>query len=332
MKNQYKALALFSGGLDSQLAVCVLREQGIHVEAITYRSPFFGTEKSEQAAKALGLKQHIIDFTEDILDQVQHPPHGLGKAMNPCIDCHAFMVMRAGELLEEMGFDFIATGEVLAQRPMSQNKQSLGVVARCSKYEDLLVRPLSASLLPPTKPIREGWIDATKLPAFSGRNRTPQIKLAAHFGIKNYPAPAGGCLLTEERFGHKLRDLLDHEGLDSDRTNVWLLPIGRHLRLDDQTKIIVGTNQADNEQLEKMARPEDLRIHCPDVPSPTVIAPPTISEENLQLAAAICARYAKTPADQPAKVQIDQAETSRTLETIPLAPEKVEQFLIAHRR
>jgi len=332
MKNQRKALILFSGGLDSQLAACVLREQGIHVEAITYRSPFFGTEKSEKAAQALGLKQHIVDFTEDILEQVQNPPHGLGKAMNPCIDCHTFMIMRAGELLEEWGFDFIATGEVLAQRPMSQNKQSLGVVARCSKYEDLLVRPLSASLLPPTKPIREGWIDATKLPAFSGRNRTPQIKLAEHFGIKSYPAPAGGCLLTEERFGHKLKDLLDHEGLDHDRTNVWLLPIGRHLRLDDQTKIIVGTNQADNEQLQKMAHPEDLRIYCPDVPTPTAIAPASISEENLAIAAAICARYAKTPADQPVKVQIDQGSESRTIEILPMAPEKVEQFLIAHRR
>ena len=163
MEKQVKALSLLSGGLDSQLAVCVLREQGIHVEGITFSSPFFGPEKGTAAARALGIKQHIIDFTEDILEQVQHPAHGLGGAMNPCIDCHAVMIRRAGELMEKLGFDFIATGEVLAQRPMSQNKQSLGVVARCSKYEDLLVRPLSAPLLPPTKPIREGWLDVEKL-------------------------------------------------------------------------------------------------------------------------------------------------------------------------
>ncbi|RKX35361.1 MAG: tRNA 4-thiouridine(8) synthase ThiI, partial [Verrucomicrobia bacterium] len=289
MKKQYKALCLLSGGLDSQLAVCVLLEQGVHVEAITYRSPFFGTEKGEQAAKALGVKHHIIDFTEDILEQVQNPAHGLGKAMNPCIDCHTYMIMRAGELLEEWGFDFIATGEVLAQRPMSQNKQSLGVVARCSKYEDLLVRPLCASLIPPTKPIREGWIDVDRLPAFSGRNRTPQMKLAEHFGLKDYPSPAGGCLLTEKRFGNKLKDLLDHEGPDDDRTNVWLLTTGRHLRLADDIKIIVGTDQAANELLEEKAHSGDLRLTCPEVPSPTVIVPAAISEDLLQIAAAICA-------------------------------------------
>jgi tRNA U34 2-thiouridine synthase MnmA/TrmU len=329
MKKQHKALVLFSGGLDSQLAACVLREQGIHVELITYRSPFFGTQKAEQAAHALKLKHHIIDFTEEILEQIQHPPHGLGKAMNPCIDCHAQMILKVGNLLEPWGFDFIATGEVLAQRPMSQNKQSLGVVGRCSQYEDLLVRPLSASLLPPTKPIREGWIDAAKLPAFSGRNRTPQIKLAAHFGIKSYPAPAGGCMLTEPEFGYKLKDLLDHEGLDSDRANVWRLPVGRHLRLADDLKIIVGTNQADNNWLEAHACPDEVLLYCPDVPSPTVLVPPHISDEQLQLAAAICVRYTKTPADQSVEVEVVQNGKTRTLKTQPLDSNTVETFRVA---
>ncbi len=329
MAKQYKALSLLSGGLDSQLAVCVLREQGIHVEGIIYSSPFFGPEKGETAAKALGIPYHIIDFTETILDQVQHPAHGLGKAMNPCIDCHTHMIMRAGALLEKWDFDFIATGEVLAQRPMSQNKQSLGVVARCSKYEDLLVRPLSAALLPPTKPIREGWIDVDKLPAFSGRNRTPQIKLAEHFGIADYPTPAGGCLLTEPRFGQKLKDVLDHEGPDTDRTNIWLLPTGRHMRLADNVKIIVGTNQADNDLLEEKAHPEDYRITCPDIPSPTVIAPSNSNDEQLETAAAICARYAKTPKNQPCEVQISNGEESRIVEVVPMDPEDVIQFMVA---
>jgi len=328
MKKQYKALCLLSGGLDSQLAICVLLEQGVHVEAITYRSPFFGTAKGEQAAAALGVKHHIIDFTEDILEQVQNPAHGLGKAMNPCIDCHTHMIMRAGELLEEWGFDFIATGEVMGQRPMSQNRQSLCIVAQGSNYEDLIVRPLCAAHLEPTKPIREGWVDVDKLPAFSGRNRTPQMKLAEQFGLKDYPAPAGGCLLTEKRFGNKLKDLLDHEGLEKDRANVWLLTTGRHFRLADDIKIIVGTDQADNDLLEEKARAEELIITCPDVPSPTVIAPAAITEEQLQTAAAICARYAKTPADELAKIEIIQGTETRILSIMPMKPEDVDQFRV----
>jgi len=328
MAKQYKALSLLSGGLDSQLAVCVLREQGVHVEAIIYSSPFFNPEKGETAAKALGVPYHIIDFTEDILEQVRNPAHGLGKAMNPCIDCHTYMIMRAGELLEEWGFDFIATGEVLAQRPMSQNKQSLGVVARCSKYEDLLVRPLCAALLPPTKPIREGWIDIDKLPRFSGRNRTPQMELAKHFGITDYPTPAGGCLLTEPRFGQKIKDVLDHEGPDADRTNIWLLPTGRHMRLADDVKIIVGANQADNALLDEKAHTEDYRITCPDLPSPLAIAPPNASEEQLETAAAICARYARTPKDQSCEVNICQGSESRIVEVLPMDPEEVKRFMV----
>jgi tRNA U34 2-thiouridine synthase MnmA/TrmU len=328
MAKQYKALSLLSGGLDSQLAICVLREQGIHVEAITFRSPFFGTEKGEAAAKAIGVPHHIVDFTEDILEQVQNPAHGLGNAMNPCIDCHTHMIMRAGELMEKWGFDFIATGEVLAQRPMSQNKQSLGVVARASKYEDLLVRPLCAALLEPTKPIREGWIDVDKLPRFSGRNRTPQMKLAEQYELKDYPAPAGGCLLTEKRFGEKLKDLLDKEGLDDDRTNVWLLKTGRHIRLADDVKIIVGSCKEDNDILEEKAHTEDYRITCPDLPSPLIIAPPNSSEEQLHMAAAICGRYAKTPNDQPVKVQITKDGNPRNIEVVPMDPEKVKTLLV----
>jgi tRNA U34 2-thiouridine synthase MnmA/TrmU len=238
------------------------------------------------------------------------------------------MIMRAGELLEEWGFDFIATGEVLAQRPMSQNKQSLDVVARCSNYEDLLVRPLCAALLPPTKPVREGWIDVDKLPKFSGRNRTPQMELANHFGITDYPTPAGGCLLTEERFGQKLKDLLDHEGLDDDRTNAWLLPTGRHMRLAADVKIIVGSCAADNDLLEEKAHAGDYRISCPDLPSPTVIAPPNASEEQLKTAAAICARYAKTPKNQPCEVQITLGSESHIIEVIPMDPEEVKRVMI----
>jgi tRNA-specific 2-thiouridylase len=329
MGKQYKALSLLSGGLDSQLAVCVLKEQGIHVEAITYRSPFFGAAKGEAAAKALDVAHHVIDFTEDILELVQQPAHGLGKAMNPCIDCHAQMIMRAGERMEEWGFDFIATGEVLAQRPMSQNKQSLGVVARCSKYEDLLVRPLCAGLLPPTKPIREGWIDVEKLPRFSGRNRTPQMELAKHYGLRDYPAPAGGCLLTDKRFGRKLRDLLDHEGPDADRTNVWLLQTGRHMRVAENVKIIVGSCEEENALLESKAHADDLRITCPDLPGPLVVAPPHCTGEQLQTIAQICARYVKNAGMARVKVRIRKGMDEQLLHVSPMHPDEVAKYLIA---
>ena len=329
MPRTYKALSLLSGGLDSQLAVCVLQEQGIHVEGITYSSPFFGPEKGTEAAKALGIKQHIIDFTEEILEQVQRPAHGLGGAMNPCIDCHAQMIRRAGEFMEAEGFDFIATGEVLAQRPMSQNKQSLGVVARCSKYEDLLIRPLSAPLLPPTKPIREGWLDLEKLPRFSGRNRTPQIELAAHFGLKDYPAPAGGCLLTEERFGYKLKDLLDHEGLDEDRTNVWLLQTGRHMRLADNVKIVVGSCKEDNLILRDQKLDRMFRIFCPEQPGPVTLVPAYLGEEQLELACAITARYAKKMKEGPVRTRIVSKDGERDLLVQPLSPEKTQEYFIA---
>lgn len=328
MNKQYKALSLLSGGLDSQLAVCVLREQGIHVEAIIYKSPFFGEEKGVSAAEALNIPYHVIDFTEDILEQVQRPAHGLGKAMNPCIDCHAHMINRAGNLMKEWGFDFIATGEVLAQRPMSQNKRSLDVVGKCSEYEDFLLRPLSASLLPPTKPVREGWVDAEKLPSFSGRNRTPQMELAEKFGIKDYPTPAGGCLLTEQEFGKKLKDLLDNEGPDEDRTNVWLLPTGRHMRLADDLKIIVGTCKEDNELLDERAHAEDFRLTCPDIPSPLVIAPANATEEHLKTAAEICVRYAKNPEKTPLPVKISQGANSRIIEAAPMPHEEVVKLMV----
>lgn len=328
MNKTYKALCLLSGGLDSQLAICVLKAQGIHVEAITFSSPFFGPAKGEKAAKAIGVPHHIIDFTEEILEQVQNPAHGLGKAMNPCIDCHTHMIMKAGQLLETWGFDFIATGEVLSQRPMSQNRQSLDTVARCSKYEDLLVRPLCAGLLPPSKPIREGWIDAEKLPAFSGRTRTPQMELAKEFGLTDYPAPAGDCLLTEERFGIKLNDLLEHEGLDTDRRNVWLLSTGRHIRLAADVKIIVGARKEENDILREKVGPNELLLTIPHLPSPTVLAPRTINEKQLLTAAAICARYTRTPAGEPVDVQVIEGKNLRMLNVIPMAPELVSKLLI----
>ena len=250
--NTCRGLSLLSGGLDSQLAVRVLQRAGAHVECVCFSTPFFSPAAAQKAAAAFGVPLHVVDFTDDEIALIENPPHGFGGAMNPCIDCHATMIRRAGELMRAKGFDFVATGEVLGQRPMSQNRQSLGIVAKASGLEGRLVRPLCAKLLDPTLPEREGKLDRTKLLDFQGRRREPQIALAAEFGIVDYPSPAGGCKLTEEGFGRKLKDLLEHEGLRTRRL-VELLAVGRHFRLPDGSALIVGRDRGENSTLRAAA-------------------------------------------------------------------------------
>ena len=241
-----------SGGLDSQLAIRVLERAGAYVEAVAFATPFFDNSKARTAAEALGVKLHVIDFLNDEISLIENPPHGFGGAMNPCIDCHALMIRRAGELMEKLGFDFVATGEVRGQRPMSQNAQSLLTVEKASGLRGRLVRPLSAKLLEPTVPELEGKLDREKLLDISGRSRDRQIALAAELGIVDYPSPAGGCKLTEDAFGRKLRDLMEHEGL-RDRTLIELLLVGRRFRLPDGSGVILGRDGKENAKLKEIA-------------------------------------------------------------------------------
>ena len=247
-----KGLSLMSGGLDSQLAIRVLERAGAYVEAVAFATPFFDNSKARTAAEALGVKLHVIDFLDDEISLIENPPHGFGGAMNPCIDCHALMIRRAGELMEKLGFDFVATGEVRGQRPMSQNAQSLLTVEKASGLRGRLVRPLSAKLLEPTVPELEGKLDREKLLDISGRSRDRQIALAAELGIVDYPSPAGGCKLTEDAFGRKLRDLMEHEGL-RDRTLIELLLVGRRFRLPDGSGVILGRDGKENAKLKEIA-------------------------------------------------------------------------------
>ena len=291
-----RGLSLLSGGLDSMLAVCVLRAQGLHVEAVVFESPFFSSRAARKAAGALGVGLHVLDFTADIVELIQHPPHGFGGAMNPCIDCHARMLNRAGALMTELGFDFLATGEVLNQRPMSQNRRSLQIVSADCGYADRLVRPLSAQLLDPTEPERRGIVDRSRLLGLNGRARQAQMALARQYGIREYPAPAGGCLLTESGFCRKLQDLLAHEGVAETRL-VHLLRTGRHLRLPGGAKCIVGRNHADNEALTAAALPADVLIWPLNVPGPTLLLPGGASTADMELARGVCAGYADKRAD-----------------------------------
>jgi len=284
-----KGLSLMSGGLDSQLAIRVLQRAGATVEAVCFSTPFFDISAAKKAADALDVKLHVIDFTDDEIALIENPPHGFGGAMNPCIDCHALMIKRAGELMEKLGYDFVATGEVQGQRPMSQNKQSLGIVEKCSGLTGRLVRPMSAKLLEPTIPELEGKLDREKLLDISGRGRERQIALAAAFGIVDYPSPAGGCKLTEDGFCRKLKDLKDHEGL-GDRRLVELLTVGRRFRLPDGTGVILGRDRDENAVL----KDEKGVVLAPvNVPGPTALLPEVKSEADLALARALVCAYSK---------------------------------------
>ena len=304
-----RGLSLLSGGLDSQLAVRILQRAGAYVEGVCFETPFFSSAAARKAASALGIKLHVIDFTDDEIALVQNPPHGFGGAMNPCIDCHATMIRRAGEMMERLGFDFVSTGEVMGQRPMSQNKQSLGVV-ETSGLLGRLLRPMSAKLLDPTIPEQEGKIDREKLLDIRGRARDRQIALAAEFGIVDYPSPAGGCKLTEEGYGRKLKDLMEHEGLGNRRL-VELLNHARRFRLPDGTGVILGRDKGDNDMLKGDHALGTLvaPINCP---GPTALLPGVKSEEDLRLATGLIAAYSRCDRlEGDVVVRISSADGSR---------------------
>ena len=289
-KRKVRAIVLLSGGLDSLLAVKVLQEQGIEVMGLTFESPFFGPKNARKGAEQLGIELIVKDISEEELELVKNPPHGYGKQMNPCIDCHAQMFRKAGEMLSE-GYDFIATGEVLGERPMSQNRQSLDTVARDSGYADVLLRPLSARLLEPTKPEREGLVDRERLLAIEGRSRKPQLALAKKYGIKSYVQPAGGCLLTDPHFSMRLKELLkfDPEATVDDAK---LLNMGRHFRSTTGAKIVVGRDEGDNDTIRAFAKGDDVLIVSDITPGPTAIVRRSGGEGDLQLAARIVASFA----------------------------------------
>ena len=278
-----------SGGLDSQLAVRVLQRAGAEVEAVCFSTPFFDCMAAKKAAAALGVKLHVVDFLDDVISLLKNPPHGFGGAMNPCIDCHATMIRRAGEMMGRLGYDFVSTGEVRGQRPMSQNAQSLVTVEKASGLSGRLVRPLSAKLLEPTIPEKEGLLDRESLLDISGRARDRQIALAAEFGIVEYPSPAGGCKLTEEGFSRKLRDLMDNEGLD-DRRLVELTVVARRFRLPDGTSVLLGRDRRENEILQGE---RGVAVFPVNTAGPTALLPRVCSDADFELAKGLVCAYSR---------------------------------------
>jgi tRNA-uridine 2-sulfurtransferase len=327
-KRKVRALGLCSGGLDSILSALVLRAQGIDVVWVSFETPFFSSIKASQASKNTGIPIIIKDITHEYLKMLKNPPCGYGKYMNPCMDCHALMFRLAGAIMQEKGLDFLFSGEVLGQRPMSQNKQSLRYVEKQSGFDGYILRPLSAKKLPETIPEKTSMVARDRLLDISGRSRKPQIQLAKEFGIKDYPSPAGGCLLTDKGFSARLKDLFDHNDKITEN-ECHLLKYGRHLRLDNKTKIIVGRTQKDNEYIKKYYNPDaDTLIKMRKIPGPITLMPRGGSKAMRILSASICAGYSKMQGEDPAEVKIISPQGQETIKVVGIPPKNIRHFLI----
>jgi len=341
MTEQRKAAALISGGLDSLLAAKVMMDQGIHVEGINFYTGFcveghtHAIRKKDKAkpkrnnalwvAEQLGIKLHIVDVIEEYKDIVINPKHGYGANMNPCLDCKGFMVKKALEWIEKNDFDFIITGEVMGQRPMSQRKDTMPVVAKESGAGDLLLRPLCAKHLPETLPEREGWVNRDELLDFSGRTRKPQMALAEKFGFEDYATPAGGCcFLTDAQYSKKFVDLWDARGERKyELDDIMLLKVGRHIRPEKHYKLIVGREEGENNFLSGY-RKQFYSIKTASHAGPLTLVDGTPTDEDLEFAARIAARYSQGRMAEKVTVNIANKEgESRELDVVPMPPEKI---------
>jgi tRNA U34 2-thiouridine synthase MnmA/TrmU len=305
-----KAVSLISGGLDSLLSSKLMLEQGIQVEGINFFTGFcveghthaIRKQKSNKpkrnnalwVAEQLGIKLHIIDVIEEYRDVLLNPKHGYGKNMNPCLDCKGFMVKKAREWMEENGFDFIITGEVMGQRPMSQRRETMPIVQAESGADDLLLRPLCAQHLPPTKPEIEGWVNRDQLLDFSGRNRKPQMALAKKYGFSDYATPAGGCcFLTDKQYSDKLVDMWQARGTrEYQLDDLMMLKVGRHIRPNQRFKIIVAREEGEVKFLEGY-RNQYTNLYPVNCKGPIALIDGEPTQSDLELAAKIVARYSQ---------------------------------------
>ncbi len=292
------AVALISGGLDSILAAKVVMEQGFSVTGLYCTSVFsksFGNETETHAvrvSKAIGLDLRIITMGQDYLDLIRSPMHGYGKNVNPCIDCKIFMLKKAKEVMQELDAPFVITGEVLGQRPMSQRRDALHIIERDADMRGMVLRPLSATLLPPTKAEHQGIISREKLLGISGRSRSVQLQLAERYGIRGFATPAGGCLLTDKNFSDKLRDLFadKQEVAESD---IRLLTVGRHYRMDTGVKIVLGRDNNENNLLMSLA-PNGYHLFTPHgFPGPVALLSGEPSQDLKQTVGRLIITYSK---------------------------------------
>ena len=334
-----KAITLISGGLDSILAARIIKEQGIRVLPLNFKIPFCQRKKQTpqdndiNSLVRINLRQElkVVDISSEFLDLVLKPKHGFGSNMNPCIDCKIFMLRKAKELMRFFDAQFVVTGEVLGQRPMSQHRRALDTIEKESGLDGLLLRPLCAKALAETLPEKEGWVKRDRLFKFSGRTRRPQMDLAKEFSIDNYPNASGGCLLTDPQFSNKLKDLISHQALNL--KDVELLKIGRHFRLSGNAKLIVGRTEEEGGELELSASGNDY-IFMPnqELAGPTCLGRGKFDNGLIQLSLQITCHYCDLNTAKSARIIYYRAGISPreelSLEVSPVAQDKLKLLRI----
>ena len=340
-----KALGMISGGLDSTLATKIMIDMGIDVEGINFSTGFCVTEHTRnfksgeekplrpnealRLAGELKFKLSIIDISKDYLPVVINPKYGYGANLNPCVDCRIFMFHRMKKLMDERNAQFIFTGEVLGQRPMSQHREALKTIERDSGLSGLVLRPLSAGLLDPTIPETKGWVDREKLLSLAGRSRKPQMALAKDLDLENYPQPAGGCCyLTDPQYAAKLRDFFDHNGKEAlTHEDVILLKVGRHFRLSPRIKAVVGRNERENNFLKAYEKRRHV-FRITAFPSAHMLADikgePT--PEELGILTSIAARYSDAPPGSAVPVEHAYGDSMEMHEAVAAQESELEKW------
>lgn len=305
-----KVVALLSGGLDSQLAIKMMQEQGFDVSAVAIKTPFCDFDcgrgcgfEIRERADDLDVNLKTVYLGDEYIEMLKHPKHGIGAGFNPCIDCRSMMFDAAKKHMEEIGAEFIISGEVLGQRPMSQHAPALRTIENESDLVGKIVRPLSAALLPETDPEKDGLIKRENLGMIRGRTRRGQLDMAKKYGIENPPNAGGGCLLTEPHFGIKAKDLFSHTK-NPTINDIDLLKIGRHFRLDEETKFVVGRNKDENEMIKAIALPGDILLEAKDFVGPVSILRGSNAKQHLKFASSITLRYSDAPNNEQAIVSI----------------------------
>jgi len=303
-KERKKVVALLSGGLDSQLAVRMMQEQGFEVSAVAIKTPFCDFDcgrgcgfEIRERADDLNVNLKTVYLGDEYIEMLKHPKHGIGAGFNPCVDCRTMMFDAAKKHMEEIGAEFIVSGEVLGQRPMSQHLDSLRMIEKDSNLVGKIVRPLSAGLLPETDPEKAGLIKREDLGMIKGRTRRNQLEMAKKYGIENPPNAGGGCLLTEPQFGIKAKDLFEH--VETPTINdIDLLKIGRHFRLDEETKFVVGRNKDENEMIKALALPGDILLEAKDYVGPVSILRGNNAKSHIEFASSVTLRYSDAPENE----------------------------------
>ena len=329
-----KVVALLSGGLDSTLAIKMMQEQGFDVSAVAIKTPFCDFDcgrgcgfEIRERADDLDINLKTVYLGDEYIEMLKNPKHGMGAGMNPCIDCRAMMFKAGKKHMDEIGADFIISGEVLGQRPMSQFAPALKKIEKESGLEGKILRPLSGALLPETDPERDGLIKRGDLGMIRGRTRREQLRMAKEFGIENPPNAGGGCLLTDKIFAKRAIDLFDH--IKTPTTNdIDLLKVGRHFRLDDEAKLVVGRNKDENEMIKALALPDDIICEAKDFVGPTSLIRGMNLDKHTDFAAKVTLRYSDAPKDESSKIILKSTKQEKEISSMPAKEEDYLEFRI----